>query len=88
MVWEDVQDVREGTIISWDKPSSVDDWRKPLETSQHVPHSPLQRKMTSQTVHTASGASVISSGLCAKNRAYSASNACLFANAVKNQVIN
>ena len=54
---EDVHHVGEGMLIDWNQQysASVKDWRRPIETSQHVPHSPEQGKMASQSVHTTEG---------------------------------
>ena len=53
-VAQNVERVEEGTMLAWSAPDATD-WRRPLETSQHVPHSPLQRKLASQVVHTDCG---------------------------------
>lgn len=53
-VAQNVELVEEGTMLAWSAPDATD-WRRPLETSQHVPHSPLQRKLASQVVHTDCG---------------------------------
>jgi glycine/D-amino acid oxidase-like deaminating enzyme len=53
-VAQNVEQVKEGTMLGWSAPDATD-WRRPLETSQHVPHSPLQRKLASQVVHTDCG---------------------------------
>jgi len=52
-----VDHVGEGMLIDWNQQYSaaVKDWRRPIETSQHVPHSPEQGKMASQSVHTTEG---------------------------------
>jgi glycine/D-amino acid oxidase-like deaminating enzyme len=53
-VADNVERLEEGTVIAWTN-SDAKDWRRPLETSQHVPHSPLQSKHKSQVVHTDGG---------------------------------
>lgn len=46
----------EGVLVQWAPTDRPEDWRKPIETSQHVPHSPEQEKNTSsQSVHTTEG---------------------------------